>query len=69
MSSNEDEVNYVLAPRDAVQIEVNDDGCIVIIGSGGIDDPAVISIETQDVPKVIAALRRAVNEEKRRSLR
>ena len=57
MSSNEDEVKYVLAPRDGVQIEAHRDGGISIIGSGGLEDPVVICIETQDVPKVIAALR------------
>jgi hypothetical protein len=69
MSCDENEMQYVLVPRDAVQIEVNDDGCIAIIGSGGVEDPAVICIETQDVPKIIAALRQAVKDEKRRSLR
>ena len=69
MSSNEDEVKYVLAPRDGVQIEAHRDGGISIIGSGGLEDPVVICIETQDVPKVIAALRQAVKDAKGKETR
>ena len=64
MNSENEDNEYVLLSRSAVRVYVNQAGGISIVGEDSLDEPAVIQIETQDVPKLIAALRKTAKEAK-----
>ena len=64
MSSQEKNQEFVLPSRSSVKVFFNDRGGISIVGEEPFDDPAIVYFETQDVPKLIAALRQAVKDAK-----
>jgi hypothetical protein len=69
MSSDQENQGLVLPSRSAVKVFFNDRGGISIVGEDPMDDPAIVYFETQDVPKIIAALRQAVKDAKGKEAR
>lgn len=69
MSSDPENQEFVLPSRSAVKVFFNDRGGISIVGEDPMDDPAIVYFETQDVPKIIAALRQAVKDAKGKEAR